>query len=252
MYTALFGVFGVLLGIILTHLFAISNEWRNRRMEAMVATVVASIRALGAHEQIYRLFLGGHAPPLTDDRAVRALTEHGEAFTEWRIARARLEIVVPDDKDLEEAVEKFNEIYAEAESSWLSTYLKEGENFRFVDFKGFEDEIWKELRRARHDIIDRCHARSRQDTRWRERIRVALSNRLDLQAVHDRLASRRPSPRQHPATPSIYQFCPSRSRRSGLALLGPSEGPEPLRQYPPEHCPQGRRAEGQQSRSGWL
>ena len=103
MFVALFGFFGVLLGAILTHLFAISNEWRNRRMEAMVASVTASIRVLGAHEQIYRLFDGGHSPPLADARAIRALTERSEAFTEWRIARARLEIVIPDDKDLEEA-----------------------------------------------------------------------------------------------------------------------------------------------------
>jgi hypothetical protein len=180
MYAAIFGVFGVLLGVILTHLFAISNEWRNRRMEAMVATVVASIRVLGAHEQMYRLFQGGYAPSLADDRAVRALTERGEAFTEWRIARARLEIVVPDDKDLEEAVEKFNQIYAKAESSWVSTYVKEGEDFRFEDFAGVENEIWKEMRRARHDIIDQCNVRSRQDARWRERIQLALSNRLGM------------------------------------------------------------------------
>jgi hypothetical protein len=179
MFAALFGFFGVLLGAILTHLFAISNEWRNRRMEAMVATVTASIRVLGAHEGIYRLFQGGKAPPLTDDRAIRALTERGDAFTEWRIARARLEIVVPDDKDLEEAIRGFNETYKRADDAWVSIYLKEGEDFRFDDVKDKQREIWEDMRAARRRIINCCHVRSRQDARWRERIRLALSNRLD-------------------------------------------------------------------------
>ena len=73
MLAALLGFVGVLVGAILTHLFAISNEWRSRRMEAMVASVTASIRVLGAHEGTYHLFLSGCAPPLTDDRAIRAL-----------------------------------------------------------------------------------------------------------------------------------------------------------------------------------
>jgi hypothetical protein len=114
MFAALIGVFGVLVGGILTHLFAISNEWRNRRMEAMVAGVTASIRVLSAHERVYDLFQGRSAPPLTDDRAIRALTERGEAFTEWRIARARLEIVVPDDERLKQAMDRFNAAYAAA------------------------------------------------------------------------------------------------------------------------------------------
>jgi hypothetical protein len=38
MIAALLGFFGVLVGGILTHLFTISNDWRNRRMEAMVAS----------------------------------------------------------------------------------------------------------------------------------------------------------------------------------------------------------------------
>jgi hypothetical protein len=96
MFAALIGFLGVLVGGILTHLFTASADWRNRRMEAMVASVIASTRALGAHERIYDLFQQGKALPLTDDRVIRALTEHNEAFLEWRIARARLEIVVSD------------------------------------------------------------------------------------------------------------------------------------------------------------
>ncbi len=178
MFATLFGFFGVLVGAILTHLFAISSEWRSRRMEAMVAAVTASIRVLGAHEQMYRLFQGGFAPPLTDDRAIRALTEGGEAFTEWRIARARLEIVVSDDEDLKEAIEDFNRLHAKADAAF-SAYLKEGEHFRFGDFADAENEIWKQMREARHNIINCSQVRSRQDARWRERIRLTLSSRLD-------------------------------------------------------------------------
>jgi hypothetical protein len=124
MLAALLGFVGVLVGAILTHLFAISNEWRSRRMEAMVASVTASIRVLGAHEGTYHLFLGGGTPPLTDDRFIRAFTERNDAFTEWRIARARLEIVVSaDDERLKQAIDRFNAIYV-ATDGWVSAYLK--------------------------------------------------------------------------------------------------------------------------------
>lgn len=177
MFAALIGFLGVLVGGILTHLFTASADWRNRRMEAMVASVTASIRVLGAHERIHDLFQQGKAPPLTDDRVTRALTEHNEAFLEWRIARARLEIVVSDDKLLKEAVDGFNGTCTEEDKYFISPYLKEGEHFRFVnEIADKEEAIWKEMRAARHNIITRCQIRSRQDTRWRERIRLAFSN----------------------------------------------------------------------------
>lgn len=167
MLAALLGFVGVLVGAILTHLFAISKEWRGRRLEAMVASVTASIRVLGAHEGIYHLFLGEGAPPLTDDRVIRALTEGYVAFTEWRIARARLEIVVSDDECLKQAINRFNAVCAAADG-WVSPYLKEGEHFHFGDVAEAEHKIWTEMRAARHDIINRCQIRSRQDARWRE------------------------------------------------------------------------------------
>jgi hypothetical protein len=178
MIAALLGFFGVLVGGVLTHLFTISNDWRNRRMEAMVASVTASTRVLGAHERIYDLFQRGDAPPLADDRAIRALTERSEAFLEWRIARARLEIVVSDDERLKQAIDHFNRTHAEANAAWVSTYLKEGEHFRFSDVADDQEKIWKEMRAARHDIITCCQVRSRQDARWRERIRLAFSKSL--------------------------------------------------------------------------
>jgi hypothetical protein len=178
MFAALFGFFGVLVGGILTHLFAISNEWRNRRMEAMVASVSACIRVLSAYERVFDIFQGGGAPPLTDDRVVRALTERNRALTEWRVARARLQIVVSDDERLKQAIGRFDTVYREA-VGWVSAYLKKGEDFRFSDFADVDHKIWGEMRAARDEIITRCQVRSRQDARWRERIRLAFSNRLD-------------------------------------------------------------------------
>lgn len=176
MFAALIGFLGVLVGGILSHFFAISADWRNRRMDAMVASVTASTRLLGAHERIHDLFFGGIAPSLTDDRAIRAFVESSEALVEWRIARARLEIVVFDDKLLGGAIDDFNNTYRK-DSSWMSNYLKEGDKFNFAAIADKEEEIWKEMRAARHVIITRCQVRSRQDARWRERIRLAFSNR---------------------------------------------------------------------------
>jgi hypothetical protein len=179
MSAALIGLLGVLVGGILTQFFALSNDWRNRRMEAMVATVSASIRVLGAHERMHGLFYQGNAPHLTDDRVIRALEERSEAFLEWRVARARLEIIVSDDELLKDAVDKFNKTFEQDDEVWISAYLKEGESFRFEDIKDQEEEIWKEIRAARHVIITRCQFRSRRDARWHERVRLAFSNRLD-------------------------------------------------------------------------
>lgn len=178
MFAALFGFFGVLVGGILTHLFAISNEWRNRRMEAMVASVSACIRVLSAHERIFDIFQGGGAPRLTDDHVVRALMERNGALTEWRVARARLQIIVSDDERLKQAIGRFNTAYGKADR-WVSDYLKIGEDFCFSDVKDDDHKIWKEMRAAREEIITRCQVRSRQDAHWRERIRLAFSNRLD-------------------------------------------------------------------------
>ena len=56
-----------------------------------------------------------------------------QAFLEWRIARARLEIVVSDDNMLKDAMDGFNKTYAK--DSWISSYLKEGEHFHFARYR---------------------------------------------------------------------------------------------------------------------
>ena len=78
MVAALLGFFGVLVGSVLTHLFTISNDWRNRRMEAMVASVTASTRVLGTRRcgaaaslapsgrQHYGAAAAAHGGPATD------------------------------------------------------------------------------------------------------------------------------------------------------------------------------------------
>jgi hypothetical protein len=58
MLAALLGFFGVLVGAVLTYLFSVSSEWRNRRLDTMVAVVTASTRVLGAHERLHGLFQG--------------------------------------------------------------------------------------------------------------------------------------------------------------------------------------------------
>ena len=128
--------------------------------------------------RVYDIFQSGGAPPLTDERIIRALTERAEARSEWRIARARLKIVVFDDERLKQATDRFQSANVKADG-WISTYLKEGEGFRFNDYAVDDKKIWTEMRAARDDIITSCQVRSRQDARWRERIRLALSNRLN-------------------------------------------------------------------------
>lgn len=79
---------------------------------------------------------------------------------------------------MKQAIGRFNTVSGEADH-WVSAYLKKGEDFRFSDFADVDHKIWEEMRAARDEIITRCQVRSRQDARWRERIRLAFSNRLD-------------------------------------------------------------------------
>ena len=171
MLAALLGFFGVLVGAILTYFFSISSEWRNRRMEAMVAVVTASTRVVGAHERMYGLFQAGDAPPLTDDRSIRALTELGEAHNEWRTARARATILIPDDEPLKEAIARFA-ARREAATECYADYPKEGVNFRFSDYADRKHKAWEEMREARRSIVTCCQIRSQKDAHLRERLRL--------------------------------------------------------------------------------
>jgi len=176
MLAALLGFFGVLVGAILTYLFSVSNEWQNRRLETMVTVVTASTRVLGTHERMYGLFQEGTAPPLTDDRAVRALAELGEAHNEWRIARARAAILIPDDEALKEAIGRFADSREAATECYLD-YPKLGVNYRFSDHADREYEAWEQMRDARRNIVTCCQIRSKKDAHLHERLRLPFSKR---------------------------------------------------------------------------
>ena len=176
MLPALLGLSGVLVGAVLTQLFATSREWRSRRLEAMVALAAACGRVIGAHERIYELFQGADAPPLTSDRVIRALTERSDAHNEWRIACSRLEILIADDARLNQAVDEFNENRA-AESKWVLAYLAEGEDFHFANFAELDNKSWTGMRAARQDIMALSRVRSARDASWITRLRLMFSGR---------------------------------------------------------------------------
>jgi hypothetical protein len=66
---------------------------------------------------------------------MRALTELGEAHNEWRIARARVTILIPDDEPLKEAVERFADC-REAGTECYLDYLKKRNPFSFQRSSG--------------------------------------------------------------------------------------------------------------------
>ena len=165
MIAALLGISGVLVGAVLTQLFATSSEWRNRRLIAMVEVAAASGRVVGADDRLYEILHGGNTPPLTDSRVVAALTERNEAHYDWRRARAQVEILIADDKRLDQAMDHLAVHRAEA-SVWILTYLKDGEYFKYADFTEVDKRSWRGMRAARFEIMDYSCLRSRLDARW--------------------------------------------------------------------------------------
>jgi len=166
MLSALLGLIGVLVGALLTQLFTASSEWRSRRLEAMVAIAAASSRVIGAHERLHELFVGeGNNPPLSDERVVRALTERSEAHNDWRTARSRLYIIIPDDQLLIEATDRF-EKYRRAGTKWVHEYLKDVQGFHREDVKDIQTEAWVGMREGRIEIGGLCRTRSQRDARW--------------------------------------------------------------------------------------
>ena len=70
------------------------------RLDALVAIVAVSGRMIGAYERLFEMFEGGTSPRLNEERVVRVTTERLSAHTEWREARARVEILLADDAHL--------------------------------------------------------------------------------------------------------------------------------------------------------
>jgi hypothetical protein len=112
------------------------------------------------------------------------LTHLFSISNEWRIARARLEILVSDDKCLEQAVKHFSKCREEA-TEWVMDYLDEGEGFCFSKYKDREHAEWLRMRDARKVIVKRCRERSWRDARWRERLRLAFFNRPVSDSVEE-------------------------------------------------------------------
>jgi hypothetical protein len=60
-------------------------------------------------------------------------TERLSAHTEWREARARLEILLADDAQLHVIVDDFEVVRADA-TRWARAYFQTGEAFNFADY----------------------------------------------------------------------------------------------------------------------
>jgi hypothetical protein len=169
MLSALLGLIGVLVGAFLTQLFTASSEWRSRRLEAMVAVTSASARVIGAHERLYELFIGGRSPSLSDERVIRALTERSDAHNDWRISRSRLIILIADDQQLIEAIDRFEE-WRKSATPWVHAYLENPDVFNHEDYRELQTKAWAGMRAARIEIGDLSRVRSQRDAQLRDRL----------------------------------------------------------------------------------
>jgi hypothetical protein len=169
MLAALLGLCGVFVGAFMTQLFASSSEWRGRRLDAMVGVAVASGRVIGAHDRLYDLLQSPEIPALTSDRAIAALKERSDAHVEWRAARARLAILIAEDQDLYHAMQRFDASRGDG-SRWVMHYIQKGEAFRSNDVSELQDNAWKGMRKARHEIMDYSRVRAQLDARWSRRL----------------------------------------------------------------------------------
>lgn len=166
MLAALMGLGGVLVGAVLTQLFAVSMEWRRRRLEAMVNVAVASSRVIGAHERLYELlFLGEKVPPVASDRANAALKERSDAHYAWRSARSTLEILIVEDAELYRVMQQFENCRVEA-TRWVLPYLQEGERYDYSKYSDLQRQTWEGMRAARHYLMVFSRIRSELDSHW--------------------------------------------------------------------------------------
>ena len=169
MLAAILGLLGVLVGALLTQMFAASSEWRGRRLDAMVGVAPASGRVIGAHERLYELFQGDGIPLPTDAIMVAALEERFKAHHEWRSARCRLEIVMVDDENIYEAMNRFDS-FRGAATPWIVAYMKNDGQFRFSAFEQLQTDCWYGMRKARWDLMAFSRRRSQQDSHLVKRV----------------------------------------------------------------------------------
>ena len=171
MIAALIGLFGVLVGVFLSQVFTVVHESRAKRLDALVSIVAASGRMIGAYERLFELFEGGVSPPLDEDRVVQVTTERLSAHTQWREARARLEILLADDAQLHAIVDDFEVIRAGA-TRWARAYFQTGEAFNFADHAETQLKAWEGMKATRQSLILAARHRAASDSRWLIRLPV--------------------------------------------------------------------------------
>lgn len=177
MIAALIGLFGVLVGVFLSQVFTVALESRAKRLDALVGIVAASGRMIGAYERLFELFEGGTSPALHEERVVQVTTERLSAHTQWREARARVEILLADDAQLHTVVNDFETIRADA-TRWARAYFQVGEAFNFADHAETERKAWEGMKAARQSLILVARRRAARDSRWL--IRLSIRRRRAL------------------------------------------------------------------------
>lgn len=176
--SALIGLFGVLVGASLSQIFAITQESRAKRLDALAGIVAASGRMIGAYERLFELFEGGFSPPLHENRVVQVTSERLSAHTEWREACARVEIIIADDRPLRAAVNDFEIPRTEA-TRWARAYFQTGEAFIFSEYVEAEHAAWEGMRAARIRLITAAQQRAVADSGWLIRLLVPRRRTID-------------------------------------------------------------------------
>lgn len=162
MTTAILGVIGVAVGAFLTQHLTASSLRRKERLEAIVTLAAACARVIGAHERLYELFADGRSPSPDSELAHGALLERTEAHAQRRTAEARVEILLPEETALKEAVDAFGSGRAAA-TLWVLEYQRLGEGFSLRDHGAAQEEAWLAMRNARYDLIKAGQATSLRD-----------------------------------------------------------------------------------------
>jgi hypothetical protein len=114
---------------------------------------------------------GGTSPPLHEERVVQVTTERLSAHTQWREARARLEILLADDAQLHAVVNNFETIRAGA-TRWARAYFQSGEAFNFADYAETERKAWEGMKTTRQSLILAARHRAANDSHWLIRLPI--------------------------------------------------------------------------------
>ena len=114
---------------------------------------------------------GGTSPPLHEERVVQVTTERLSAHTQWREARARLEILLADDAQLHAVVNNFETIRAGA-TRWARAYFQSGEAFNVADYAETARKAWEGMNTTRQSLILAARHRAASDSHWLIRLPI--------------------------------------------------------------------------------